>query len=108
MIEPVPPVTPVVRPRRATSLLNVMLAVAALVAVGGVAFAAGRVTSPTPAAAADAGAVTRPAAKATPPTATSAATASMTLRSEVARRGRATGVTGGTGSIIGVRVPSYS
>jgi hypothetical protein len=55
MIEPVPPVTPVVRPRRAASLLNVMLAVAALVAVGGVAFAAGRVTSPTSAAAANRG-----------------------------------------------------
>jgi hypothetical protein len=50
MTEPVAPVTTpvahIVRPRRATSLLNVLLAVAALVAVAGVAFAAGRVTSP--------------------------------------------------------------
>ena len=39
--------TPAVVRRRSMSALNVMLAVALLVAVGGVAFAAGRLTSPT-------------------------------------------------------------
>jgi hypothetical protein len=46
MTEPVPSMPPVVR-RRSTSALNVMLAVALVVAVGGVGFAAGRLTTPT-------------------------------------------------------------
>jgi hypothetical protein len=51
MTEPVASTPPVVRRRSTMSALNVMLAVALLVAVGGVAFAAGRLTSPTSAAA---------------------------------------------------------
>ncbi|MFL5680021.1 MAG: hypothetical protein ACJ77B_05410 [Chloroflexota bacterium] len=45
------PATPVVRPRRSGMLLNALLAVAALVAVGGIAFAVGRTTAPVTAAA---------------------------------------------------------
>jgi hypothetical protein len=37
---------PVVQPRRAGNLLNILVAVAALVAIGGIAFAAGRLTAP--------------------------------------------------------------
>jgi hypothetical protein len=44
------PVAPVVRARRAVPVLNVLLAVAALVAVAGVAFAVGRLTTPATAA----------------------------------------------------------
>ncbi len=47
------PVVPVVRPRRTTSILNLLLALAALVAVAGVAFAVGRVTTPASTAAAN-------------------------------------------------------
>jgi hypothetical protein len=44
------PATPVVQPRRAGNALNILLAVAALIAVGGVAFAVGRFTAPASAA----------------------------------------------------------
>jgi hypothetical protein len=49
---PVPAVAPVVVPRRSTigALVNVLLGVALVVAVGGVAFAAGRATAPAAAA----------------------------------------------------------
>jgi hypothetical protein len=55
-VAPVSPVAPVVRPRRTTPILNVLLAVAALVAVAGVAFAVGRFTAPAATAAANRGA----------------------------------------------------
>jgi hypothetical protein len=41
------PVRPVVKPRRGFSLLNALLGLAMVVAVGGVAFAVGRMTAPT-------------------------------------------------------------
>src|SRR4051812_9947948 len=49
------PGAPVVKPRRSGMLLNALLAVAALVAVGGIAFAVGRTTAPVSAAAAGGG-----------------------------------------------------
>jgi hypothetical protein len=52
---PVAPVAPVVGPRRATPILNVLLGLAALVAVAGLAFAVGRFTTPASTAAANRG-----------------------------------------------------
>jgi hypothetical protein len=50
------PSAPAVQPRRAGNLLNILVALAALVAVGGIAFAGGRLTAPvTTAAGAGAG-----------------------------------------------------
>jgi hypothetical protein len=54
-VAPAAPIAPVVRPHRATPLLNVLLAVAAVIAVAGVAFAAGRLTTPASTAAANRG-----------------------------------------------------
>ena len=47
---PIPSPTPTIQPRRAGNLLNLLVAVAALVAVGGIAFAGGRLTAPAAAA----------------------------------------------------------
>jgi len=52
---PVAPVAPVVRPRRGTPILNILLGLAALVAVGGLAFAVGRFTTPASTAASNRG-----------------------------------------------------
>ena len=47
MTESFEPTTPTVKPRRTGNVLNLLVAIAALVAVGGVAFAGGRLTAPT-------------------------------------------------------------
>ncbi|HEY0444655.1 MAG TPA: hypothetical protein VGC90_10565 [Candidatus Limnocylindrales bacterium] len=52
---PIPPTAPVVRARRGGNFLNVLLVLAALVAVGGVAFAVGRSSAPVATAAAGRG-----------------------------------------------------
>jgi hypothetical protein len=44
--EPIEPAAPAVKPRRAGNVLNILVAIAALVAVGGLAFAGGRLTAP--------------------------------------------------------------